>query len=138
MTPDNPSSELRELLERWVGAIEAKSLGRLADVFRQDDHLAVFWSNGERSQGWDRVRRHIEKDFRQEVELSMKLHEVTTTCLGEDSAVLTYRYEITVQEGQESVTCVRHASMTVHRDPEGWRVASLHVSTPPAPEAPAA
>ncbi len=128
------NSELQELLDRWVHAIESKDIVALAEVFRQNDDLSVCWSNGERSHGWDAVRRHIEKDFRQEVDLFMKLHDVETTSLGNDGAVLSYRYDITLRDGRESVTCSRHASMSVHRDPEGWRVASLHVSTPPAPE----
>ena len=133
MVPDKLSPEHGELLDVWVRAVEAKDMDGLANVFRQDEHLTVCWSNGERSQGWDQVRRHIEKDFRQEVGLSMRLHDVATIRLGEDGAVLTYGYEITVRAGEESVTCPRHASMTVYRDPEGWRVAALHVSTLPAP-----
>ena len=127
--------EFRELLDRFVHAIEAKDLDALADVFRKNDDLSVCWSNGDCTLGWDGVRRHIEKDFRQDVELLMRLGDVSATSLGEDGAVLTYSYDITVREGGEAVTCTRLASMTVHRDPEGWRVAALHVSTPPTARA---
>ena len=98
-------------------------------------NLDIIGSNGERTQGWEEVRRHIETDFRQDVDLAMKLHEVLETSLGPDAAVLTYRYDITVTAGTDTVTCSRHASMTVHRGAEGWQVAALHVSTLPPAEA---
>ena len=102
-------------------------------VFRAGDELSVFWSNGERTVGWEEVRRHIEADFRKEVDLAMAVHDVHTTSLGEDASVLTYGYDITVTAGEDAFTCSRRASMTVHRDAEGWRIASLHVSTVPSP-----
>ena len=126
-------SELRELLDRWVQAIEAKDLGALARVFRAGDELSVFWSNGERTLGWEEVRRHIEVDFREEVDLTMAVHDVHTTSMGENASVLTFGYDITVTAGEDAVTCSRRASMTVHRDAQGWRIASLHVSTAPLP-----
>ncbi len=126
-------AELRELLERWVQAIEAKDLDALARVFRAGDDLSVFWSNGERTLGWEEVRRHIEVDFRKEVNLTMAVHDVRTTSMGEDASILTFRYDITVTAGEDTVTCSRRASMTAHRDARGWRIASLHVSTAPLP-----
>ncbi len=126
-------SKLRELLDRWIEAIEAKDLDALARVFRAGDDLSVFWSNGERTLGWEEVRRHIEVDFRKEVDLTMAVHDVHTTSMGEDASVLTFGYDITVTAGEDDVTCSRRASMTVHRDAQGWRIASLHVSTRPPP-----
>jgi uncharacterized protein (TIGR02246 family) len=126
-------SKLRELLDRWVQAIEAKDLDALARVFRASDELSVFWSNGERTLGWEEVRRHIKVDFRKEVDLTMTIHDVHTTAMGEDASVLTFGYDITVTAGEDAVTCSRRASMTVHRDAQGWRIASLHVSTAPPP-----
>ena len=126
-------SKQRELLDRWVQAIEAKDLDALARVFRAGDELSVFWSNGERTLGWEEVRRHIEVDFRKEVDLAMAVHDVHTTSMGEDASVLTFGYDITVTAGDDAVTCSRRASMTVHRDAQGWRIASLHVSTAPPP-----
>ena len=122
-------SKLRQLLDRWVQAIEAKDLDALARVFRAGDELSVFWSNGERTVGWEEVRRHIEVDFRKEVDLTMAVHDVHTTSMGEDASVLTFSYDITVTAGEDAVTCSRRASMTVHHDAQGWRIASLHVST---------
>lgn len=126
-------SELRDLLDRWVQAIEAKDLDALGRVFRNGDELSVFWSNGEHTVGWQEVRRHIQADLCKQVELALKVHDVHTISVGEDASVLTYRYEITVTAGEDAVTCARRASMTVHRDPEGWRIASLHVSNAPPP-----
>ncbi len=126
-------SKLLELLDRWVQAIEAKDLDALLQVFRAGDDLSVFWSNGERTLGWEEVRRHIEVDFRKEVDLTMAVHDVHTTSMGEDASVLTFGYDITVTAGDDAVTCSRRASMTVHRDAQGWRIASLHVSTASPP-----
>ncbi len=126
-------TKLRKLLDRWVQAIEAKDLDALARVFRAGDELSVFWSNGERTLGWEEVRRHIEVDFRKEVDLTMAVHDVHTTSMGEDASVLTFGYDITVTAGEDAVTCSRRASMTLHRDAQGWRIASLHVSTAPPP-----
>ena len=121
-------SEMQALLTRWEQAITAKDLDALAQVFRTGDELSVFWSNGERTVGWEEVRRHIEADFRQEVDLAMKVHDVHLTPLGADASVLTFCYDITVTADEETVTCPRRASMAVHRDAEGWRIASLHVT----------
>lgn len=125
------SSEFQELLERWVRAIEGKDLEALKRVFRSSPDVMVFWSNGERNRGWDEVRHHIEADFLQDVELSMTIDEPRSTSMGDDAAILTYRYRITLTAEDDSMSFSRLASMGVHRDAEGWRVASLHVSTTP-------
>ena len=125
--PDSP----QELLERWVAAIESKDLGALAKIFRDGDDVAVFWSNGERTVGWPEVRRHIETDFRKEVDLSMQVEDLHTTLVDGDTCTLTYRYGITVAAAGDAVTCSRLASMTLHRGTDGWRIAALHVSTAP-------
>ena len=124
--------ELQELMDRWVRAIEGKDLDVLSRVFRCGPELAVFWSNGERNQGWDQVRRHIEADFQKELDLHMKPHDVAATELSDGAAVMTYRYDITITVEDHKETCSRQATMGVCREAEGWRVASLHVSTVPA------
>lgn len=132
MTPIAIEPELRDLLDRWVQAIEAKDIQALSTVFRNGPELAVFWSNGERTIGWNEVRRHIEEDFRRDVELSMDLQDVGILPLGGDTRILTYRYTIRLSLAADSATFRRLATMTVHRDPDGWRVAALHVSNAPA------
>ncbi len=112
-------SKKRELLDRWVEAIEAKDLDALARVFRAGDELSVFWSNGERTLGWEEVRRHIEVDFHKDVDLTMAVQDVHVTSMGEDASVLTFGYDITVKAGEDAVTCPRRASMTAHRDAHG-------------------
>jgi uncharacterized protein (TIGR02246 family) len=124
-------SSHHELLDRWVSAIEAKDLDALAEIFRNGDDLAVFWSNGERTVGWQEVRRHIEADFRKGVDLAMQIQDLHTTPVDHSTCTLTYRYDITVTAGEDAVTCSRLASMMLHRDAQGWRIASLHVSTAP-------
>ena len=120
--------KLQQLLDRWVRAIEDKDLDGLAAVFAQDLGLVVFWSNGERTLGWEEARRHIETDLRSEVELRLDTRDVRETVLGDDVRVLTFRYEITVAMDGDSVAFGRLASMAVQRDRDGWRVAALHVS----------
>ena len=126
------SNDIQKLLDQWVQAIESKSLADLASVFRQSDDLAVFWSNGERNLGWEEVQQHIEADFRDDVDLKMEVRDVRMTPLGADAGVLTYPYDITVNVGGDSTTFHRLASMTILREPVGWRVGSLHVSNLPS------
>ena len=130
------SPEMQELLDRWVKAIDSKDLDRLGSVFRREPDLVVFWSNGERSVGWDEARRHIDADLRQEISLLIDMQDARETCLGDDARVLTFRYEITLTVGEDSASFRRLASMAVDRTPAGWQIASLHVSTaaPSEPE----
>ena len=126
------SPEIQELLDQWIRAIETKDLDRLGSVFSRGPDLAVFWSNGERSIGWEEVRRHIEADLRKEIELQVDMQDLRETPLGEDVRALTFRYRITLTVDGDSLGFRRLATMAVHRTPVGWRVASLHVSTFPA------
>lgn len=124
--------DVRDLLDRWQRGIEAKDVASLATVFRDGPDLLVVWSNGERNRGWKEVRRHIEADFRQDVELRMEIDDPLWLPLGGDAGVLSHRYRITLTDGGESLSFRRLATMHVHRDATGWRVAALHVSTVPA------
>jgi len=126
--------ELRDLLDRWAGAVKAKDLAALASIFCSGPEVMVFWSGGERSIGWDEVRRQIEVDFRKEVELDMEMLEPRFAPLGDGAGALTFRYRITLRMEDDSLTFTRLASMAVRRDPSGWRVAAMHVSTLPSPE----
>jgi len=124
-------TEIQELVDRWVAAVEAKDIDGLASVFHSGPDLVVFWSNGERTVGWDEVRSHIEADFRKKVDLEMTLEDIRMTSLVQDARTLTYRYAITVTVDGESQTFRRLASMVLRREPAGWRAAALHVSTVP-------
>ena len=128
--------EVRELLDRWVRAVESKDLEALSGVFRRGHDIAVFWSNGERNIGWEEVRRHIESDFRKDVDLRMEVEDLRWIPQGDAAGVLSHRYRITLSQGGESMTFRRLATMSLHRDPAGWRVAALHVSNFQTPETP--
>ncbi len=94
----------------------------------------VFWSNGERNIGWEDVRRHIQSDFRKDVDLKMEVEEPCWVSQGSDAGVLSHRYRITLTQGDDSLTFLRLATMSLSRGPSGWRVAGLHVSNSPPPE----
>ena len=123
--------EVAAVLSSWVAAIEAKDLEALHAVFRDRDDLVVFWTNGERNFGWDQVRTHIEADLRPEVALAIQIDEPRYTALGADAGALTFRYQICLTVHGDSTTLHRLASMSLHREASGWRVATLHLSTAP-------
>ena len=128
-------AELEAALRRWVEAIEAKDLAGLRAAFRDRDDLVVFWTNGERNIGWEQVRAHIEADLRPEVALRIETDDPRHTSLGADAATLTFRYRITLTVHGDSTTLDRLASMSLHRDAAGWRIAALHLSSPPGSRA---
>lgn len=128
---NEPTAEVRDLLDRWARAIEAKDMDALSSVFRCDDDLAVFWSNGERNVGWAEVRRHIESDLRQEVGLRMRIDDPVWVPMGAGAGVLSHRYRISLTTGGETLRFDRLATMCLHHEPGGWRIASLHVSAVP-------
>jgi len=123
--------EVAAVLGNWVAAIEAKDLEALHAVFRDRDDLVVFWTNGERNVGWEQVRRHIEADLRPEVALAIEIDGPRYAALGADAGTLTFRYQIRLTVHGDSTTLHRLASMSLHREASGWRIAALHLSTAP-------
>ena len=131
---DSLTPEVQSLLDRWVHAVESKDLEELAGVFHRGPDLAVFWSNGERNLGWDEVRNHIESDFLKNVDLIMKVQDPRWVPQGSEAGVLIYRYRITLRVSGDSLAFERLATMSLHRETVGWRVAALHVSNAPGDE----
>jgi ketosteroid isomerase-like protein len=123
--------EISAVLRNWVEAIEGKDLDALRAVFRDHDELVVFWTNGERNVGWEEVRTHIEADLRPEVALQIEIEEPRYAPLGDEAGTLTFRYEIRLTVHGDSTTLHRLASMSLHREAQGWRIAALHLSTAP-------
>jgi len=123
--------EIAAVLRSWVEAIEAKDLEALRAVFRDHEELVVFWTNGERNVGWEQVRTHIEGDLRPEVALQIEIEEPRYAPLGADAGTLTFRYTIRLTVHGDSTTLQRLASMSLHREAPGWRIAALHLSTAP-------
>jgi uncharacterized protein (TIGR02246 family) len=129
--PTSLPVEIAAVLRRWVEAIEAKDLEALRAVFRDDDELVVFWTNGERNVGWEQVRTHIEADLRPEVALQIEIEEPRYAPLGPEAGTLTFRYQIRLTVHGDSTMLQRLASMSLHREAPGWRIAALHLSTAP-------
>lgn len=124
-------AEIDAVLRRWIAAIEAKDLAALRAVFRADDDLVVFWTNGERNIGWEQARAHIEADLRPEVALQIEIDDPRHTALGADAGTLTFRYQIRLTVHGDSTTLHRLASMSLCRENSEWRVAALHLSAVP-------
>ncbi|HEX2022547.1 MAG TPA: nuclear transport factor 2 family protein [Candidatus Thermoplasmatota archaeon] len=124
-------AEVASFLARFAAASERRDADAYADLFLRDPAPVVTWSDGEMAHDWLDVRVRVGRDFQRALVDRVVTHGVLAREVSDDVAVVAFDYDIHVRDlwGATSIAA-RHASLTLLRTKDGWRIAAAHFSAP--------
>lgn len=128
----SPESEVRALLDSWLGAIRVKDIDRLMSVYSPD---IVYFDVVPPLQivGFTAVRKNFLRWFAEwESGIGQDMHDVTMRVSGDvATAYMLLRASGTLKDGHDVGYWVR-ATVGCQRSDRGWLIAHEHVSLPVA------